>query len=83
MAGLGLMGIGAIIAVIAGIWFLVVAFSESVLWGLGCLLIPFVSLIFLIMHWDKAGKPFLVNVLGFALILGGSFMSGQGLPIGR
>ena len=47
-----------------GIWFLIVTFQESVGWGLGCLFVPFVSLIFLILHWDVAKKPFLVSLLG-------------------
>jgi hypothetical protein len=33
-------------------------------------------LFFLILHWDKAGKPFLVNLVGVLLIFGGAFMSG-------
>lgn len=45
-----LLAVGFIISVVAGIWFLVVAFKQSVLWGLGCLFVPFVSLIFLIIH---------------------------------
>jgi hypothetical protein len=66
-----LVVIGMLIAVVGGLWFLLVAFQESILWGLGCLFVPFVSLIFLVMHWDKAAKPFLVQLAGVVpLILG-------------
>lgn len=41
---------------------LVTAFKESVLWGLGFLFVPFVSLIFIIKHWSETRKPFLVQV---------------------
>ena len=64
---------GGLIGLIAAIWFLVKAFQESVWWGLGCLFIAPVGLVFLIMHWDVAKKPFLVSVvagvLGFVGVL--------------
>ena len=41
---------------------LLVAFQENVSWGVGCLFVPFVSLIFLMIYWDNAGKPFLVQL---------------------
>jgi hypothetical protein len=64
---------GLIIAVGGSIWFLIVAFQESVLWGLGCLLVPLVSLFFLFAHWDEAAKPFGVSLGGTVLmILGGA-----------
>jgi len=34
--------------------FYIVAFKESILWGLGCLIVPFVSLVFLIVFWNDA-----------------------------
>jgi hypothetical protein len=74
--GTFVMFFGLIVSVIAGIWFLIAAFSENILWGLGCMFVPFVSLFFLILHWNKAGKPFLVNLVGLALLFGGAFMSG-------
>jgi hypothetical protein len=78
MIGMVVMFVGVAIAVIGGIWLLVVAFQESVGWGIACLLIPFVSLVFVIMHWDKAKKPFLVNLLGAAIIIvGGAALGGS------
>ncbi|MFO0799566.1 MAG: hypothetical protein U0804_19015 [Gemmataceae bacterium] len=61
-----------LIACIAGsIWMLVLAFQESVLWGLGCLFIPFVGLVFLIMHWPATKNPLFVYVGGLVgLVLG-------------
>lgn len=63
-----LLIIGWVVAVVGGIMLLVVAFKESVLWGLGCLLVPFVALIFLIMHWSQAKNAFFVQLAGMALI---------------
>ena len=67
IAATALIAIGGIIMLIGGIWLLVVAFQESILWGLGSLFVPFVGLIFAIMHWEKAGKPFLISLGGFVL----------------
>ncbi len=73
--GLLLMGVGGIAVAIGGIWFLVVAFQESVLWGIGCLIIPLVSLIFLIMHFDKAWRPFALQIAGLVPLYLGLFLS--------
>ena len=72
--GLILVAVGLIVALVGGIWFLVVAFQESVIWGLGCLFVPFVSLVFLVMHWDKAGKPFLIELAGIVPMFLGVFL---------
>ena len=69
LVGMIILGIGGIISLIGGIWFLVVAFRQSVWWGLGSIFIPFVSLIFLIMHWADAKKPFFVSLLGAVIIV--------------
>jgi len=67
--------IGVIIGLIYGIKLLILAFQTSVLWGLGYLFVPFVSLIFIVMHWDKTKSPFLrcllaipFYVVGFLLM---------------
>jgi hypothetical protein len=76
--GMILMGVGFIAMIIGGIWLLVVAFQESLLWGLGCIFVPFVSLIFLIKYWDKAGKPFLIQLAGIVPFIAGSAMMPAG-----
>lgn len=77
MVGLALMVVGGIVALVGGIWFLVVACSESILWGLGCFFVPFVSLVFLVMYWNKAAKPFLLNLGGIVLIVIGAVLGGS------
>ena len=59
-----LLIIGLALAVIGGIWLLVVAFKTSILWGLGSLLVPFVSLVFVVMHWQASKNPFLLQLAG-------------------
>lgn len=63
--------------VIGGIGTLIAAFSTSVWWGLGCLLISPVSLVFLILHWDVAKNPFFLQVAGLVLMLLGGWPSNR------
>ena len=63
---------GLAVFVIGGIGTLIAAFKTSILWGLGCLLVAPVSLIFLILHWDMAKNPFFLQLAGFALIFIGN-----------
>jgi len=72
--GLILAVVGFIVVIVGGIWFLIVAFQESVLWGLGSLLFWPVSMVIMIMHWDEAGKPFLVQLAGAVPMFAGMMM---------
>ncbi len=65
MAALALVGLG--LMVIGGLWLLIVAFQTSILWGLGSLFVPFVSLIFVLLNWNVSKAPFITVVIGFAL----------------
>jgi hypothetical protein len=62
--GTVLVIIGIAVCLTGSIWLLVEAFKESLLWGLGSLFVPLVSLIFVIMFWNRAGKPFLLYLAG-------------------
>jgi len=64
--------LGLAIFVIGGIGTLIAAFKTSILWGLGCLLLAPISLIFLIVHWDVAKNPFFLQLAGIALLFVGS-----------
>lgn len=77
LLGTALLFLGLAISVVAGIWFLVVAFRQSILWGLGCLFVPFVSLIFLIVHWSEAKRPFLWSLIALIPIIAGAALSGE------
>lgn len=80
MAALGgiIAVVGLIIAFIGGIKILILAFQESILWGLGSLLLGFVSLIFVAMHWEKSKDAFLMNLGGCAIMFLGGMMSAMG-----
>lgn len=70
-----LLGIGFLIMLIGNIMFLVAGFRMHVGWGLALLFLPFAGLLFLILHWDEAKRPFLIGLLGFLL-------SGMGWALG-
>ncbi|TWU13951.1 hypothetical protein CA54_27930 [Symmachiella macrocystis] len=72
--GMTLFYLGMLGSIAGGLWFLFEAFSENILWGLGCLFLPFVSLFFLVIHWNKAGRPFLLQIASIAPIVAGIFL---------
>jgi hypothetical protein len=72
IVGFLLIALGGVAGFVGWIWLLVVAFQESVPWGLGSLLVPFVGLIFAFLHWAEAKRPFLVWVLGIVLAVAGA-----------
>lgn len=63
-----LLIIGFFIALIYGIKLLILAFKTSILWGLAYLFVPFASIIFIIVHWDEAGSPFLRGLLSIPFV---------------
>ena len=71
--------IGTVIALIYGIKLLIMAFKTSILWGIGYILVPFVSLIFIFMHWDETKSPFLRSLIAIPFFIIGSLLSGKGM----
>jgi hypothetical protein len=66
--------IGVLIFILGAIGTIIASFKVGVLWGIGCLLLAPVSLIFLILHWDVAKNPFLLQISGLVLVfIGGGF----------
>ncbi len=63
---------GFLILLIGSIGFLIVAFKNSILWGLGCLLISPISIIFLIFYWNDAKNPFFLQLIGIFVVFLGS-----------
>jgi hypothetical protein len=53
LLGIVLFVIGILLAIISGIWALILAFSESIIWGLLYLFVPFASLVFVFTHFYK------------------------------
>ena len=76
--GLVLLIVGVIVMGITGIVLLVKAFQTSILWGLGYIFVPFVSLIFVVMYWNDTKKPFLYMLGGLGVFVIGIVLGGSG-----
>jgi hypothetical protein len=74
--GAMLMMAGYLVLVVGGLWMVIVAFQESVLWGIGCMVLPFLGLVFLFMYWQQAKRPFFLQLAGMALVLVGIVLGG-------
>lgn len=75
-----MVGAGGLLVLVGAIAFVVVAFRESLLWGLGVLFVPFVSLIFLIVNWNTAKRSFFWQLLGIALVFIGTTVLSAPIP---
>jgi hypothetical protein len=56
--------IGAIASLIGAIWIVVLAFQESIGWGIGSLLCGIVTLIYGISRWPETKVPLLLMIAG-------------------
>lgn len=74
--------LGGIVALVGHIMVLLVAFRVSILWGLGCLCIPLIGLIFIITHFEESKGALYAYLLGIALQLAGFMFFGGHYPYG-
>ena len=72
--------VGLVLLIVGGIAFVIAAFRESVLWGLGVVLLPFVSIIFLVLNWSRARQSFFLQLYGLAFLFGAALLSDNNLP---
>ena len=81
MATLGMIltAIGGVMAVVGGVWVIVLAFRKSVMWGLLCLFVSPVAIYFAIKNWDIAKRPFLIEIAGIVLLFIGIALSGTAM----
>lgn len=66
---------GTALLLAGGLLLVVEAFRERILWGLGCLLVPPVSLLFTVLYWNVAKKPFFIQLLGLVLVVVASLVA--------
>jgi hypothetical protein len=71
---------GLLLMFLGGLFFIIAAFRESILWGLGVLFLPFVSLVFLILCWQRAKGPFFLQLYGIGFVLLGILAFEARLP---
>jgi hypothetical protein len=66
--------LGLVLSLVGGIWGLVQAFQEDVVWGVLYLVVPGAALVFYVKKWSnlKIRKTFLISCAGlFMFVLGG------------
>ena len=68
--------IGALLAIIGDLWIVVSGFRTGLLWGLGCLFVPPVGLVFCALNFRETWKPLVVAIIGLAM-----FFANFGQPV--
>lgn len=68
-----LLGLAAIVGLGTGIWLLVLAFQRRIWWGLAVLFVPLANLVFIVVDWPNAKRPFLLSLLALPLCIGAWF----------
>jgi hypothetical protein len=58
--------LGYALCSLGGLWIVVLAWQKGILWGLGCLLLPFLQLFYVALNWKQAKSAFFLVLAGFA-----------------
>lgn len=70
-----LFALGSLLLIVGGCWLFTLAFTESILWGLGALLFwPAVPIAFALTTWPRARIPLYLHFTGVALVLTGTII---------
>ena len=72
-----LLFLGLLLVVIGALMLLVAAFRVSIWWGLASLLIPFVQIIFVFIHWGESRASVFTQTTGLLLILAAFLVGGD------
>jgi hypothetical protein len=74
MIALAFQWMGYGLCFIGGLWIIVLAWQRGIVWGLACLFIPVVQLIYVALNWKESKSAFFLIVAGFvAFALSGIF----------
>jgi uncharacterized membrane protein len=67
--------VGWLLVIMSGFVILIKAFKENAVWGLCCIFIPIMQIVFVIMNWDECKNVFYVQLGGLAMVLLGAAMA--------
>ncbi len=76
--GILLVFAGASVGALFAIIILFRAFQQSFVWGFGCLLIPFMIFVFVMLNWEESKRPFLLFLLAIPITVVGAILATQG-----
>lgn len=68
--------VGAVLSVIGWLWLLVEAFSEDLFWGVFCLVCGLGPIAFALLHPQRGGLPFAMQLVGGGVVFLGAAVSG-------
>jgi len=68
--------IGVLLAIIGNLWIVVLAFRTGLLWGLCCLFVPPVGLVYCALNFRETWKPLIVAIVGLVM-----FFANFGQPV--
>ncbi len=71
---------GFVMALTGAVRILISAFRKSVIWGLGCIFVPFCKLIYLIVDWEEAKSGFFLYLKGVGVIILGGLLAAVIVP---
>jgi hypothetical protein len=54
---------------LGGLWIVVLAWQKGILWGLGCLFLPVIQLIYVALNWKESKNAFFLQLSGIALLI--------------
>ncbi len=69
--GVVVLGLGAVLGLVAVLWLIVRAFRVHFAWGLVCLLFPPAVILFCVFHFRRAARPLILLSVA-ALLMGGT-----------
>jgi hypothetical protein len=75
------IAVGILVALYGEVRFLVVAYNRNLWWFFGCLFLPFVGWIFLLLNLKATIRPFAVSTLGLIAVGLGAWMAGIIFPL--
>jgi hypothetical protein len=75
-----LLALGFIIDLYGEIRFLVAAYNRNLWWFFGCLFLPVVGWVFLLLNLKATVKPFALSLLGLIVASLGSWIAGIDWP---
>jgi hypothetical protein len=67
---------GYVLCFIGGLWLVVLAWQKGILWGLGCIFLPVVQLIYIALNWKQTKSAFLLLLAGFAAFFVSALIGG-------
>lgn len=68
--------IGLVIWLAGEVRFLAIAYRRNLAWFLGCLFIPFVAWLFILLNLRQTWKPTATAIVGFVIAVTGYLMGG-------